>query len=546
MNVPILTRAVNGRARIEIPKLPETVELGMLRNVNSTTKDGAPWWSFPATGYGLRHAHALLREPTWDVRDSSSPMLVELWRDGQDRLVHREHDSKHIPVMPMWPHQQEAFDFAMKRHGVLLYMGMGTGKTKVTIDVCETRKCDRILIICPLAVVDVWDTEFGKHGKHIECVPLGKGSVDNRASSMRKAHGLATALGKSIAFVINFETLLSDNMMKAIDNIPFDTIVVDECHRIKAAGGKQSRALGQRATAFRFRIGLTGTPLGKDALDAFGQYRLLDSAIFGLSFARFRSQYAIVRDGPIPIIDGFKNIKDFQKKFYAIAHRVDRDVLNLKAPITINRTCVLGVKARAIYSALDAELIAELKEGSITANNVLTKMLRLHQIGCGFARLDNAPDGELLHVDSAKANLLKDVVKDIDSAEPFVVFCHFTEDSRMIAAALKDAGISFSRKTGGHDELKDWQEGNTQALIANIQAGSVGVDFTRAAICIYYSLNFRLLDYEQSLARVHRPGQLRTVTYVNLTVADTIDVKVFKAHAEKRDIIKEALTKPGA
>lgn len=70
-----------------------------------------------------------------------------------------------------------------------------------------------------------------------------------------------------------------------------------------------------------------------------------------------------------------------------------------------------------------------------------------------------------------------------------------------------------------------------------IQSGGAGVDFTRSRYCIYYSLGFSLGDYDQSLARIHRPGQQREVTYYHLIAKDTVDEQVYAALDARRDVV---------
>ena len=72
--------------------------------------------------------------------------------------------------------------------------------------------------------------------------------------------------------------------------------------------------------------------------------------------------------------------------------------------------------------------------------------------------------------------------------------------------AAKRTGRTSSELSGRVNTLPEWQEGKTDVIAVQIQAGGVGIDLTRASYCVYYSVGFSLGDYEQSLARVHRPG----------------------------------------
>jgi SNF2 family DNA or RNA helicase len=84
-------------------------------------------------------------------------------------------------------------------------------------------------------------------------------------------------------------------------------------------------------------------------------------------------------------------------------------------------------------------------------------------------------------------------------------------------------------------------EEGVQVLGVQIQAGGLGVDLTRARYCVFLSLGFNLTEYEQALARVHRPGQLRPVHYYHLLANGTVDRAVYGALRKKQDVIQEVL-----
>jgi SNF2 family DNA or RNA helicase len=76
-----------------------------------------------------------------------------------------------------------------------------------------------------------------------------------------------------------------------------------------------------------------------------------------------------------------------------------------------------------------------------------------------------------------------------------------------------------------------------------LQAGGLGVDLTAARICVYWSQSFSLGDHEQSLARVHRPGQTHHIIYKHLVATDTVDELIDSCLANKRSVIDTFLAK---
>jgi SNF2 family DNA or RNA helicase len=95
--------------------------------------------------------------------------------------------------------------------------------------------------------------------------------------------------------------------------------------------------------------------------------------------------------------------------------------------------------------------------------------------------------------------------------------------------------------SGKRDELKRWQDGEAQVLAVQIDAGSEGVDFTRARYSIFYSVGYSLGKYDQARKRTHRPGQTKPVTHIHLIARGTVDGKIMRALEKRADIVNAIL-----
>jgi SNF2 family DNA or RNA helicase len=105
-------------------------------------------------------------------------------------------------------------------------------------------------------------------------------------------------------------------------------------------------------------------------------------------------------------------------------------------------------------------------------------------------------------------------------------------------------GRSYFELSGESKELTQWQDDDTGSVLGvQIQSGSLGVSMVRSRYAVFYSLGFSLGDYQQALARPHRPGQTRPVTYYHLVADGTVDQKVYKALQAKKNVI-EAILEP--
>jgi SNF2 family DNA or RNA helicase len=105
----------------------------------------------------------------------------------------------------------------------------------------------------------------------------------------------------------------------------------------------------------------------------------------------------------------------------------------------------------------------------------------------------------------------------------------------------RELGREYAEVSGERKDLERWQRGDATILGVQIQSGGVGIDCSRACYAFYYSLTFSLGDYEQSLARLRRPGQTRCVRYYHLVATGTVDEQVYAALRARRNVIEAVL-----
>jgi hypothetical protein len=78
-------------------------------------------------------------------------------------------------------------------------------------------------------------------------------------------------------------------------------------------------------------------------------------------------------------------------------------------------------------------------------------LLRLQQVTGGNIRTDEGAD---VQIDSAKINLLRDVLEDIAPDEPVVVFCRFHKDLDAVGRMATETGRGSLELSGRTDDLK--------------------------------------------------------------------------------------------
>jgi SNF2 family DNA or RNA helicase len=423
-------------------------------------------------------------------------------------------------------------------------LDMGTGKSKVATDLVVNWDCKIILILCPASVRGVWRREIERHaGRPISVCVLEKGTTKDKVHVATGAIKLGAALRQPVAIVVNYETAWRPEFADFSLGMEWDCVICDESHRIKAHNSQVSKYAAKLGRKAKRRLCLTGTPLAQSPLDLFGQFRFLDPGLFGTSWHHFSNRYAIKGNPYIPQqITGYKNQEELQERFRLISYRCKAsDVLDLPEAMHEERTCELSPAARKAYKQLEEELIADLGTGVVTASNALVRLLRLQQVTSGFLVEDET---EKFHrIDTGKQALLGDLLEDA-GGEPFVVFCRFRPDLAAVRALCETMGLRYGELSGAlKDGLTDRGEmsPSIDVLGCQIQSGGVGIDLTRARYAVYYSLGFSLSEYEQSLARLHRPGQKRNVCYYHLIAEGTVDRRVYGALRSRKDVIEAVL-----
>lgn len=207
---------------------------------------------------------------------------------------------------PLWPHQAEGIEFALNHQGTVFDVGMGGGKSRMAIEVAERTQAAKVLVLCPKSVVGVWPREFAEHADRRYVTwsgkvqgargPLINPSVARRAVALIDATKLAIVTGKPLVAVVGLESCWRSEMGKLLLGTEWDLVVIDEGHRIKAPGGKQSRHIARVCERVRGRGGriilATGTFMPHSELDVYGQLRAVDPTIFGTSNSHFKVRYA--------------------------------------------------------------------------------------------------------------------------------------------------------------------------------------------------------------------------------------------------------------
>lgn len=480
---------------------------------------------------------------------------------------------------PPWPHQKRALAKLLRLNGKgLLAMPMRTGKSRVAIDwsgiAFHNYGLRRVLIVCPISVIDVWRDEIEKHCPVPHAIHALRNTAKTNAAHMRNLIGGPGAEDwpindNAIRFVlVNYEMVWrqvaeegprggkhSRTLDSYLTDWKPDLVIADEAHKLKNPQSRQSKALARLGAAAKMRLALTGTPVTKWPLDVYGLFRFADPGVFPGTWADFKDTYAVWQPAKyeprIKEIVRYQNLDQLVEKVRAHSFRVKlEDVVDMPEKTFQTIRVPLSPITRRIYDSMAREMIAELENGKVaTADIVLTKLMRLSQITSGFVKTE---DGEEMDVDDGKLNACLELVENIiEQDEKVVIFCRFKRDYHRLATALTHAGIEHRMLTG---EMKEWQRAEALArfrhdrdvtvFIAQIQSGSLGIDLSAARLAIFYSLDYNWATYQQAQDRILSIRNIRPLGYYSLVVPNSIDVLQQRVLRERGDLAEAILHRP--
>lgn len=517
-------------------------------------------WTFPrspwvcATILSVLAAETAKRGDTMTIADvvritaNDARHVEDLVSFLADQPITRSIGSRFDP----WRHQFIGSRLIRNLRSVYLAWEMGTGKTKGVIDAMLDLHAGgprRFLIIAPASVVSVWQGEIPKHVEAPDRTFVVAASrhrvVAKRVKAAQDAMVAAKESARSLVVVTNYESFVGDGspFLAFVKRHTWDAIILDEAHRIASPGSKTTRLLTDQVRPLCARaVLLSGTPLRNSPLDVYSQCKFLDPGIFGTQKQSFLERYAVLDffGGVV----GLQREDELSSRFAVLAHRVDkRSVLDLPPVTNTVRRFRLSDEAQGIYDRLEKQLVVDVDNGQLVAANAMVQLLRAQQLTSGFMPVVNEAGVEAIReIDAAKAVELAELLDEIRPDEPVAVFARFTRDLATIKRVAQEKGRGFMELSGNANELAAWQAAKGGEVIGvQIKSGGIGVDLTRAAYSVFYSIGFSLADYEQALARVDRPGQTRPVTITNLVARGTVDEAVFGAIESKKDVVEGVL-----
>jgi len=466
-------------------------------------------------------------------------------------------------------HQLKALEMSWDKKVFAYFMEMGTGKSKVLIDnismLYDKGAINGALIIAPKGVYKNWmDSEIPTHmPDHIEKrVVLWQATQtiakEKELASLFKSE---TDLHILIMNVEAFSTKKGTEFARKFLSCHKVLMAIDESTTIKTPTTERTKSIINLGLHVKYKRILTGSPITKSPLDLFTQCYFLDPYLLQQqSYYAFKTRYAIMRKirvngRQIEIISGYHNLGELSEQIKPFSYRVlKEDCLDLP-PKTFNKYVIqLTDEQRKVYNQMKKTALAVLDEKLMTTQNVITQLMRLHQITCGHFKSD---DGKTQFLKSNRLNQLMEILDLINGK--VVIWAHYVQDIEAIVNRISteldeneqikygsDSVVTYYGETTTDDRqkaIKKIQDPNSKVrfIVGTPQTGGYGITLTGASTMIYYSNGYDLEKRQQSEARIDRIGQTKNMTYIDIIAEDTVDEKIVSALRRKVNIASEVM-----
>lgn len=360
--------------------------------------------------------------------------------------------------------------------------------------------------------------------------------------------------------------------------VPFVAIALDECHRLMNPQAQATRSawyLGDHAP----RVwGLTGTPGSTDVVEnTWALLRLVVGSAWPpkSKWCEYFAQVGYNSEGYWAV----GNLKpereeEFHKSYGALVRRVLKaQVLDLPPLLRggpLERYVEMGKEQKALYDEMLEELRISVKEGDVTASNLLVQMTRLIQLAQAtgkpgphygeLIRVEKLPNGEereiynsemILTDPSCKVDEVVDMVLEGDIA-PGTVFQFVSRQllylvrDKLVAKKAIGRADDFGVVAGDVSEaargiaIERFQSGKIPYFAFTAAAGGAGITLTRANTMVAVERPWSPILWKQAQDRVHRIGSEihESISVIDLITAGTVEERQLAAVIQNQEALE--------
>jgi len=434
---------------------------------------------------------------------------------------------------------------------------MGTGKTKMVLDILGNSTADGIVVLAPNGLHLNWDAiEIGKHFPRENFAKYCWRGKPTTQKAKREMLYFYEAEADVKFFLMNIEAIRSKSGAKFLEDFIKSCrsveIVVDESTCIKNPKAAQTKSAIKLGRLCDRRWILNGTPITQGPLDLWSQFNFLstDALPSYKTFTGFKAMFAIeeivvLQNRSFRKIAGYQNLERLKKDIAHCSLRLlKEDCMDLPEKTFQQHVVELTPEQKKVYSEIKDLCLSQLESGTIVSTTIaLAKLTKLHQVLCGFVIDD---DGNAIDIPNNRLAALGQIA---ESAQPLVIFCAYRHSVEQAAAFLREkygqeSVVEYHGDIDSHgreEAVRRFQDGSAKFFIGT-SAAAKGITLHKAHTMVYYANTYSLEARLQSQDRIHRYGQNNACTYIDLVVPESLDQVILDRLYAKKDLADTVLT----
>lgn len=468
-------------------------------------------------------------------------------------------------------HQLASFFVGVCEKRWLFLLDMGLGKSKIIIDLISFYKQElggiRTLVLVPTDVnIEGWSEELELHSD-LTFEMLVELNSEKRMCKIKEGlsevylltypaliHLVCTTKRDKKGVVTGKKVIDKKKISKLLGF--FDLLALDEIHKAKNSESLTFKILDVLADDIPLVYGATGTPFGRDPIDLWSQFYLIDGGeTFGTTLSFFKNMFFQTRAGfgGRTEYEYMKELdSDLNSKMLNSSLRYeDSECQDLPDKVEIVKHVPFGLEAYSYYKpARDS-----LKQSQIDGKTELveTNFTKLRELCSGFIILkDEESDTKttITFANPPKVESLKNVLENLPGDSKLVIYHEFTDSGVLIEKVVKQVGLKYVCIRGGVKDkvgkVREFKDKNSEVsvLIANSESGGVGGNFQKVAnYLVFYESPVSPIIRRQCIKRIYRGGQSKKVFIIDLVVKGGVEEKILQYIAEGNDLFEAIVNK---
>lgn len=497
-------------------------------------------------------------------------------KEGSFVLKFRDSDTEMVmdPLLTkvLRPHQKEGIQFMIEGilgyrfdgNGVLLADEMGLGKTLMTISLIWTllkqsphpeKQCEikKVLIICPVTLINNWQKEFKKW---LNMNQLGVLVIDNNTGTNYKQ--IFTNFLKSNVhqvLIMSYERLLS--VEEEILGCQFDLLICDEGHKLKNNSNKSLKILN--SLDIEKKILLTGTPIQNNLTEFYNLIHFLNPGILG-TFNSFQRKF-------IKPIENSRDTNCYNPEIISMGKQASKELTAITKQIMLRRTntilykylstktdILLFAKPSKCQFDLFQQVLQKIPFNSLDNNPNILNMINVFKKICNSPSLlkdDNyfksMTISKDLPVSGSKLELLIMLILEIINfqKEKVVIVSNYTKTLDILESVMKklqfdflrlDGSTSTSNRSSMINKFNNLSFPLYPVFLLSSKSGGFGINLIGASRLILFDNDWNPANDLQAMSRVYRDGQKKPVYIYRLFTAGCLDEKILQRQLMKNNL----------